>query len=60
MNHLRVEQQARVHQIEVLQEEAYKVKMTLRMTQGIIKQAAEEGVEKVQAHVTAETIDHFL
>jgi hypothetical protein len=49
-----------VHQIEVLQEEAYKVKMTLRMTQGIIKQAVEEGVEKVQAHVTAETIDHFL
>jgi hypothetical protein len=34
--------------------------MTLTTTQGIIKQAVDEGVEKMQAHVTAETVDQIL
>jgi hypothetical protein len=33
---------------------------TLTTTQGIIKQEVDEGVEKMQAHVTAETIDQIL
>jgi hypothetical protein len=36
-----------MQQIEFLQEEAYRVTMILTMTQGIIKQAAKEVVEKV-------------
>jgi hypothetical protein len=37
-----------------------KVTTTLKKTQGIIKQVIEKGVEKVQAHITAETIEHIF
>jgi hypothetical protein len=60
MNQLRVEQQARAQQIEVLQDEAYRVTTTLATTQGIIKQEVDESVEKMQAQITAETVDQIL
>jgi hypothetical protein len=46
--------------IEVLQEESYRVTTTLATTRGIVKQEVEESVEKMQARVTAETIDTIL
>jgi predicted nucleic acid-binding Zn-ribbon protein len=53
MNQLRVEQQACMQNIEVLQEESYRVTMALAATRGIVKQEVEESVEKMQAQVTA-------
>ena len=60
MNHLREEQQARTQKIEVLQEKSYRVTVTLTTTQEIIKHVVDEGVEKMQAHVTAEIVEQIL
>jgi hypothetical protein len=40
--------------IEVLQEEAYRVTTTLETTRGIIKQVIDESVEKMQAQITVD------
>jgi len=56
MNELRAEKQANEQNLEVLQEESYRVIMALESTHGIVKKAAEESVKKMQAWVTIETI----
>jgi hypothetical protein len=53
INHLRAKQQARVKNIEVLQEEVYKVIVELATTQGKVKQVATETAKKLKMHLTA-------
>jgi hypothetical protein len=54
MNHLRRSSRPMHNIYKFFQEEAYRVTTTLTMTQGIIKQVVEEGVEKVQDRMTTE------
>jgi hypothetical protein len=42
-----------VKNIEVLQEEAYKVIVELAATQGKVKQVAQKTTEKLKTHLTA-------
>jgi hypothetical protein len=60
MNQLRAEQQAHAQNIEVLQDEAYRVIMNLTTTRVIIKHAIDESVEKMQAQGTVEIVDIIL
>jgi hypothetical protein len=55
-----VKQQTHAQNIEVLEEEAYTMTTTLKATQGIIKHATKEYVEKLHAHVTANIVDKIL
>jgi phage host-nuclease inhibitor protein Gam len=48
MNQLRAEKQAHVKNIEVLQEEVYRVATTMNTTRSMIKQAVDDSTEKLQ------------
>jgi hypothetical protein len=60
MKQLRVDNQSHAQQLELLQEEAYRVTTTLATTQGIIKQTTAEGVKKMQTHITTYTVDKIF